>query len=67
MPSVSVDEESARYLRLGNPVNATGLPTEGFVQVYVERQDDEDEFIGVGIVDDNGMVAPKRITVVQEA
>ncbi|GLX87308.1 tRNA pseudouridine synthase B [Thalassotalea loyana] len=65
MPSVCVDEESARFLRLGNPVNASGLPTDGFVQVYIERDVNEgNEFIGVGIVDDNGMLAPKRITVI---
>ncbi|QOL24320.1 tRNA pseudouridine(55) synthase TruB [Thalassotalea sp. LPB0316] len=64
MPSVNIDDESARFLRLGNPVNAAGLPLDGFVQVYIERTENEEpEFIGVGIVDDNGMLAPKRITV----
>ncbi|GLX83556.1 tRNA pseudouridine(55) synthase TruB [Thalassotalea eurytherma] len=64
IPSVVVDEESSRYLRLGNPVSAQGLPLEGFVQVYVDNgSNSEAEFIGVGIVDDNGMLAPKRITV----
>ena len=63
VPKVSVDAMSVQYLRHGNPVQASGAPLEGTVQVYV---DDTDEFIGVGQINDDGLVAPKRIVVVPE-
>jgi tRNA pseudouridine55 synthase len=63
IPKVYVDEISANYLRHGNPVKAENSPVEGMVQVYIGGNNSE-EFIGVGIIDDDGLVAPKRITVV---
>jgi len=63
VPKVSVDAMSVQYLRHGNPVQASNAPLEGTVQVYV---DDTDEFIGVGQINDDGLVAPKRIVVVPE-
>ena len=60
MPKVTVDEHSVLYLRNGNPVQASNVPPEGYVQVYVDQTD---EFLGVGQIDDNGLVAPKRIIV----
>ncbi|MEW6982062.1 tRNA pseudouridine(55) synthase TruB [Colwelliaceae bacterium 6471] len=66
LPSVYIDEMSANYLRHGNPVRAFNAPSEGLVQVYVgeEKEDCQSaEFIGVGVIDDDGLVAPKRITV----
>lgn len=66
MPAVYVDDMSAHYLRHGNPVQAYNTPNEGSVQVYIgeDEQDDSAEFIGVGIINDDGQVAPKRIVVV---
>lgn len=66
MPAVYVDDMSANFLRHGNPVQAYKAPMEGSVQVYIgEGETDEDaEFIGVGIINDDGQVAPKRIVVV---
>ncbi|OKY26391.1 tRNA pseudouridine(55) synthase TruB [Thalassotalea sp. PP2-459] len=64
LPSVSVDDMSAAFLRRGNPVQAANAPSDGVVQVYIDN-DNEPEFIGVGVIDDNGLVAPKRITVVE--
>jgi len=66
MPAVYVDDMSAHYLRHGNPVQAYNAPSEGSVQVYVgeNEQDQVAEFIGVGIINDDGQVAPKRIVVV---
>lgn len=60
MPKVEVDEASISYLRHGNPVRASNAPADGHVQVFAENN----EFLGVGIIDDDGMVAPKRIIVV---
>jgi len=63
MPKVYVDDMSANYLRHGNPVQAANAPLDGLVQVYIDAEQPHGEFIGVGIIDDNGLVAPKRITV----
>jgi len=64
MTKVFVDDMSASFLRHGNPVQSANVPLDGLVQVYVERDQQEPEFIGVGSIDDNGLVAPKRIVVV---
>lgn len=66
MPAVFVDDMSANFLRHGNPVQAYKAPMEGSVQVYIgeDEQDETAEFIGVGIIDDDGQVAPKRIVVI---
>ena len=66
MPAVFVDEMSANFLRHGNPVQAYKAPMDGSVQVYIgeDENDEKAEFIGVGVVDDDGQVAPKRIVVI---
>ncbi len=66
MHSVYVDDMSANFLRHGNPVQAYNTPEEGSVQVYIgENKDDADaEFIGVGFINDDGLLAPKRIVVI---
>ncbi|WP_448566075.1 tRNA pseudouridine(55) synthase TruB [Thalassotalea ganghwensis] len=65
LPCVFVDAMSASYLRHGNPVQVSGAPANGLVQVHIDDGDIK-EFIGVGAIDDQGLVAPKRITVVDE-
>ncbi|RHW74955.1 tRNA pseudouridine(55) synthase TruB [Colwellia sp. RSH04] len=66
MPAVYVDDMSANFLRHGNPVQAHNAPAEGSVQVYVgeDESDEQAEFIGVGQINDDGLVAPKRIVVI---
>jgi len=66
MPAVYVDDMSAHYLRHGNPVQAYQAPLEGSVQVYIgeDEHDESAEFIGVGHINDDGQVAPKRIVVI---
>lgn len=66
MPSVYVDDMSANFLRHGNPVQAYKAPMDGSVQVYIgeDENDETAEFIGVGVIDDDGQVAPKRIVVI---
>ncbi|WP_448549219.1 tRNA pseudouridine(55) synthase TruB [Thalassotalea fusca] len=66
MHPVFIDEESARYLRNGNPVQAVNSPVSGLVQVIIGDDVESGEFIGVGSMNDDGLVAPKRITVVDE-
>lgn len=66
MPAVYVDDISANFLRHGNPVQAYKAPAEGCMQVYIgeDEHDEAAEFIGVGFINDDGQVAPKRIVVV---
>lgn len=64
IPAVFVDDMSANFLRHGNPVQCSGGPSDGLVQVFIGDDVDTGEFIGVGEIDDDGLVAPKRITVV---
>lgn len=66
MPAVYVDDMSANFLRHGNPVQAYKAPAEGCMQVYIgeDEHDENAEFIGVGFINDDGQVAPKRIVVV---
>ena len=61
VPKVIVDSSSTVYLRNGNPVQVSKAPVSGLVQVF---EDETEEFLGVGQIDDNGLVAPKRIIVV---
>ena len=68
IPSRTFDylDMSANFLRHGNPVQAHNAPVSGSVQVYIGEDDNDEnaEFIGVGVMDDNGLVAPKRIVVI---
>jgi len=66
MPTVYVDDMSANFLRHGNPVQAYKAPADGSVQVYVgeDEHDETAEFIGVGFINDDGQLAPKRIVVI---
>lgn len=65
MPVVYVDDVSANFLRHGNPVRAYKAPAEGSIQVYIgeDEHDENAEFIGVGFINDDGQLAPKRIVV----
>ncbi len=65
MTAVYVDDMSAKFLRHGNPVQAYNAPAIGSVQVYIgeDENDESAEFIGVGMINDDGLVAPKRIIV----
>jgi len=55
-PKVELDADSAYYIKLGQPVQIARAPTEGLVRIY-----DEERFIGVGKILDDGRVAPKRM------
>jgi tRNA pseudouridine55 synthase len=66
MPTVYIDDISANFLRHGNPIRGYQTPTEGNLQVYIgeDEHDENAEFIGVGFINDDGQVAPKRIVVI---
>ena len=56
-PIVYLTEHSSFFWLNGQPVRAQQAPLEGMVRVYNHN----DEFIGVGEMDDDGMVAPRRL------
>lgn len=58
-PRVELSENSAYYLRHGNPVRASGLPRDG--QPVLIFQVPDNEFLGVGAINDDGLLAPKRL------
>jgi len=56
-PAVSLDAESAFYLRQGQPVWVSGCSDEGWLRLYDAQQ----TFIGLGERDDQGRIAPRRL------
>jgi tRNA pseudouridine55 synthase len=55
-PKVELSENLAFYLKQGQPVQVSRAPTEGLVRLY-----DDDGFLGIGQILDDGRVAPKRL------
>ncbi len=60
-PRVVVTEVMASYVRQGQSVQVANSPTEGWVSIFSESDEHQDEFIGVGEIMDDGKVAPRRI------
>ncbi|WP_371378606.1 tRNA pseudouridine(55) synthase TruB [Thalassotalea aquiviva] len=61
LQEVNVDEESARYLQHGNPVMVGNLQAhDKMLKLTVGEQK---RFIGVGEINQDGMLAPKRLVV----
>ena len=56
-PEVHLGADSTFYIKQGQPVMVPRAPTEGWVRIY----DVDDRFIGVGEIDDDGRVAPRRM------
>lgn len=56
-PLVQLSEHSAYYWLHGQPVRAPGAPKFGMLRV----QDHTGRFIGIGEVDDDGQIAPRRL------
>ncbi|MDB2410088.1 tRNA pseudouridine(55) synthase TruB [Pseudomonadales bacterium] len=59
IPMVTLDESSGFYVRRGQPVQVSGAPLNGIVKLILESG----EFIGIGEINDDGLVAPKRLVV----
>ncbi len=57
-PAVHLGPDASYYIRQGQPVMVADRPTSGWVRLYSEK---ENEFIGVGEVQDDGMIAPRRL------
>jgi tRNA pseudouridine55 synthase len=58
LPEVNVDQEMSEYLLHGQPVMIPGVPLQLPFRLTVGEAR---RFIGVGEVNDNGLVAPKRL------
>ena len=55
-PDVQLDADSAYYIKLGQAIQIARAPTKGWVKIY-----HDDQFLGLGIIQDDGRVAPKRM------
>ncbi|WP_445397363.1 tRNA pseudouridine(55) synthase TruB [Zobellella sp. An-6] len=58
LPEINLSELVAGYLLQGQAVQVAGAPQEGFVRLTVGP---EHRFVGVGEIDDDGKVAPRRL------
>ena len=58
-PAVRLHEDTAHYVRQGQPVQAAHAPTDGWVQIFELAE--EDRFLGVGEILTDGRVAPRRL------
>jgi len=59
-PVVNIPTVVAAYFKNGQPVRASTTPGEGLVRV---TEGEEGKFIGMGEIDDEGRVAPRRLVV----
>ncbi len=56
-PEVILNTSLAFYIQQGQPVQVTDAPDEGGVRLMT----DNGEFLGIGEINEDGMVAPKRL------
>ncbi|AYH46796.1 tRNA pseudouridine(55) synthase TruB [Dickeya fangzhongdai] len=59
-PEVNLSPVVAGYLKLGQAVRAAATPADGMVRI---TEGDARRFIGMGEIDDEGRVAPRRLVV----
>ncbi|POE10104.1 tRNA pseudouridine(55) synthase TruB [Pectobacterium odoriferum] len=59
-PEVNLTPVVAGYLKLGQAVQAANAPSNGMVRI---TEGDEHKFIGMGEIDSDGRVAPRRLVV----
>ncbi len=55
-PDIRLDANAAFYMSQGQPIQVPHAPTEGWVRLY-----DQQRFLGVGEIQDDGRVAPRRM------
>lgn len=55
-PDVHLGADAAFYVQQGQPVMVPHAPTQGWVRIY-----DQSQFLGLGEIQDDGMVAPRRM------
>ena len=60
---INLRESLIHYLMNGNSVQASGLISGEIVRITIG---DEHKFVGIGAMNDDGMLAPKRLIVIRE-
>lgn len=60
-PEVRLNDDTAYYLRQGQPVMVPHAPTSGWVRLSQQVDEGPTRFLGVGEVLDDGRVAPRRL------
>ncbi|MFV2003763.1 MAG: tRNA pseudouridine(55) synthase TruB [Gammaproteobacteria bacterium] len=55
-PDVRLGSDAAFYVQQGQPVLVPHAPTQGWVRIY-----DQSHFLGLGEIQDDGLVAPRRM------
>ncbi len=61
LPAVLLGDISADFLLKGQPVQVSRAPTSGFVRIYHLVENQPNVFLGIGEIQDDGLVAPKRL------
>ena len=56
-PEIHLDADSAFYMKQGQAIQVPKAPTNGWVRLY----GGDDQFMGMGAIQDDGKVAPKRL------
>jgi len=56
-PAIHLSADMAHYVRQGQPVQVPRAPTSGLVRLF----QDQDRFLGIGEVQDDGRIAPRRL------
>lgn len=65
-PAVVLGESSSFYLTQGQPVQVSRAPTSGFVRIYRQVEGADNTFLGIGEIQDDGLVAPRRLVANQD-
>jgi len=60
-PEVVLSDATAFYLRQGQPVQVANAPTQGWVRLSENSNSEDNLFLGVGEVLDDGRIAPRRL------
>ncbi|MCP3130021.1 tRNA pseudouridine(55) synthase TruB [Shewanella sp. KJ2020] len=63
-PEVNVPDASAAYLMQGQAVRVAGLEADKLVRITLG---DAHRFVGIGAMNDDGLLAPKRLIVIHDA
>ncbi len=58
LPAVELTPVAGFQIRQGNPVQVKNSPSDGLARLYLA---DKEQFIGVGEINEQGLVAPKRL------
>jgi len=62
-PEVRLNDDTAYYVRKGQPVTVAHAPSSGWVRLSEVSEQGSTRFLGVGEVLDDGRVAPRRLVV----